>query len=250
MGLKVGISPSAILKLNASIVAFNELSRGKAAQVVQNHSRAFINDMVKYTPPKNKGQGEAKVKADIQRAVTPFDSKFTDSVRNKDLSDRLNEIRKDKDIPALRAILRNVKGPMHSSEIVAFSPELHLTTRIRGNALRVTRQNKITFDVTPEKDYIKEVQSRVGTLKAAWGQAALAIGTSVPHWVSRNIPRANTSIEVMFSGDRPHLYVSIASNANPLLRKLVDAFLPSRVERMTKDLVFQINYIINQRKVK
>ncbi|MCZ7641369.1 MAG: hypothetical protein M5U12_38105 [Verrucomicrobia bacterium] len=150
-----------------------------ARQAVRHQSMLLGRRLIQYTPPATRAQGRKAVARDIQRAVTPL--------RVADFESRgIRKLIRERAYSALEAVLAKFKsGPFARFFVKPFSPELH--TSKRDSRGRVRKSAKVaTPDATEVRDYIRQVQERVGRGKAGWVKAVTQLGGSVPEWMARH----------------------------------------------------------------
>ncbi|HNQ89019.1 MAG TPA: hypothetical protein PKM73_10430 [Verrucomicrobiota bacterium] len=150
-----------------------------ARQAVRYQSMLLGKKLIQFTPPATRAQGRKAVARDIQRAVTPL--------RVADFKSRgIRKLIRERDYTALQVVLAKFKtGPFAGFAVKPFSPELH--TSKRDSRGRVRKSAKVaTPDATEVRDYIRQVQQRVGRAKAGWVKAVTQLGGSVPDWMARH----------------------------------------------------------------
>jgi hypothetical protein len=85
-------------------------------------------------------------------------------------------------------------------------------------------------------NYIKEIQKRVGTMKAGWRPAARKLGISVPSFVA-NVARASGDIKEELSGDNPSItMINSTPRANRVAAKAIDFVRAGREDAMRTNL--------------
>lgn len=171
-----------MIDISAESAAFSQavtryiLELGKDARgAVRKQSELLGKRLVQFTPAKTRAQGRKVVDRDIRRAVNPL--------RPADFkSPVIRKLIRERNLPALEAIFARFDGGMAGYKVRAFSPELHTSKRDRRG--RVTRPAKV---VTPDaglvRDYIREVQKRVGRGKGGWVRTITTMGGTVPAWL-------------------------------------------------------------------
>lgn len=162
-------------RINTLIERYSRSVGKPIAEVIRTQMRLFLQAAVRITPPKTARQGKDAIARDLVRAVEPITEDAFES-------ESIRKIIRERDKAAFAAVLSNIRPEW---ELVDFDQSLHTGARNRRN--RVTRQTRrSTLDVKQWKSYLKEVQSRVGRMKAAWLPALRAVGGTVPGWISRH----------------------------------------------------------------
>jgi len=217
--------------------AFNEAvnnivatSKRDLRVVINQQAKLLATQFMHYTPPFAGGNipsagsggstkadhkaGVEAVKRDILRTMTPPSELF----RNGFTSKQLEKIVKKKDKKRLQDYFDNVKSPkLRGYKVVDFDPLLHLKNRVRGNRFRPSNQQKFVFEEREVKRYIKDVQKRVGSMKAGWGVAINKFGGSMPAWVRNQLGHAKGTAEVL--RDEPTSYTVEMSNYTPAVAR-------------------------------
>ena len=150
-----------------------------ARQAVRYQSMLLGKRLIQYTPPGTRAQGRKAVARDIQRAVTPLRAANFESPG-------IRRLIRQRDYAALQAVFARFNhGPFAHFTVKPFSPQLHTSRRDRRG--RVRRSAKVaTPDAGEVRDYLREVQQRVGSAKGGWAKAVTALGGSVPDWMARH----------------------------------------------------------------
>lgn len=150
-----------------------------ARQAIRYQSMLLGKRLIQFTPPATRAQGRKAVARDIERAVTPL--------RPLDFkSPGIRRLIRARDYAGLEAVFaRFEQGPFARFTVRPFSPELHRSKRDRRG--RVTRSAKVaTPDAKEVREYVREVQQRVGRAKGGWVRTVTHLGGSAPAWLTQH----------------------------------------------------------------
>lgn len=222
-----------------------------APQIVKVEARALVQTLVKITPPNSLAQGRNAVARDINNAVTvpkPGDFK----------NERINELIGKKDRATLQHIFDHSRE-RRSWKVADFTPVLHTSVRDRRGHVRNSKR-VLTLDARPHKQYVKEVQKRVGSAKGSWKGALDKVGGRLPAWAARNAGLGSKHLQVIDNLSSAHDPNITVTNSAPgvINRKGITALLERAVrirseamrrktERMLADPVKHSN-LFNQYK--
>jgi hypothetical protein len=193
--------------------------------LVWDNMRLAMQDAIKYTAPWAAGkpgtskaqqlQGQSAVNNDVERIfATKDESKyvfFVNAGNNKQFA-------RDKKSGAVFEI----SGELMNPDI----QPLHL--RLRNNRGRVNKQKRQAWvQAKPLQDYIKTVQSRVGSLKASWVPAleyfASKVGGAmrVPAWIAKQNKEGTFQDRVNASGNGAAVATSVAHHGVGIRRDTI-----------------------------
>lgn len=159
--------------------------------VLRDQFRMLINDLVRFTPPKNQKQGRGAVERDLLKLFVPLTDSMTISTVNlggsaltriEDTSDgsvhgvEKSLYRPSASIPAMRAYhsrYRNRRGNVSRSRQI----------RQQGNWTMV---DKMHVSQRAFNAYRKEVWGHIGRLKAGWLAAVYRFGGKAGKFVTRH----------------------------------------------------------------
>lgn len=173
-----------------------------AASLVEDEARLFLKQVISFTPPKNRAQGENKVKGDVGKLFSPVEESYAEYVANggyrvhpqstgnenidlwlhNHVTGTSYEVKWDK---------LDVRGEGMS--------EYHAKSRdING---RVSGRRKWGFKYIVGDNafasYLKKVQARVGMMKAGWVFSFYEVGGKVQNWIERHL--SNKSLGKCFN---------------------------------------------------
>lgn len=175
-------------------------------------ARLLAEQCQKYTPPRNKGQGQAAVARDLTRIYAP---QSASTYKNK----RVRRIVMRDDRNGWNSAARNFVKPLQGTTAIAFSESWHAQNRIsRGrasglaNGKRGARANLGVVTLGPQarmaREYIKKVKKMVGWAKAGWNQAILMLGGTVTtEWIARH-KMGHGGMVFQATGPNPFVLVS------------------------------------------
>lgn len=163
---------------------------GDARNLIRDESRRLLQQILKFTPPKNQAQGRAAVSRDIQRAIPPLTA---DTIHDPKLRAQVNKLAEAHDVEGLRKLFSKLPK-LKSWHIVDVDPRIHKMNRDRRGRVQSSRRN-YTLDIRGLAKYIREVQKRVGFMRAPWGKAFVAVGGKIADWVSRHFSYARGYVQ-------------------------------------------------------
>jgi hypothetical protein len=220
-------------RLNFRLGEFSDalLSAGRdseAANVIADESRLFLRDVMRFTPPKTKQQGEDAIARDLNQIFTGVDQMLLDTIGSQH---GLN------DVLAWFTTSEGKKQEVNWNKIDPSGSGMeafHLANRNRrGRTRRLKRQNAgrsgwfAPYVVTKEAlaEYRLKIQKRVGTKKAAWAVSAMKLGAKVANWVQRHIGHAKGKcIDLLDTPGRPSVTMtSYAPGVGEDIRIVQDA---------------------------
>lgn len=202
---------------NKAIGRILATSKRDMKTVINQQARLLAQQCMHFTPPFAGGKlptGEAAgttkadqkagteaVKNQIIRTMTPPSVMFPDGFKDKNLEKIVKKKQNDK----LQSYFDNVKSEkLKGWKVKPFNTDLHTKTRMYGNRYRPKPQKVFVNDERSVQRYIKDVQKRVGYMKAGWGKAITFFGGKVVSWVATHLPYAKGSASVL--NDHPDNY--------------------------------------------
>jgi len=193
--------------------------------VIKEETKGICRQIMQLTPPRNLAQGRKAVAGDLSRIVY--------APRAEDVKwEPLKKALKARDVAAATALYAAKSSPRFT-----FTTG---TAEIRGQHLRMRNpRGRVNKGVKPflaafssdARQYVAQVQSRVGWAKAAFARTLIAAGGTVPAWIGRLANAAGTVIANF--GENPSVQ-GIGFNVKiPGYQKLVDTAVRTR-ERITQ----------------
>jgi hypothetical protein len=165
-----------------------------AATIVEDEARLLLKQVLSFTPPKNKAQGEHAVQSDLARIFSPVEDDFAAYVANGGYRAGASTGNENVDL-----WLHNAKGsyevnwekldPSGSGMAAFHKANRNRKGRTSGKPSRKIGgkwQARYVVGRTGFDAYLKKVQARVGQLKSGWLKAYTAAGGKVPGWISRH----------------------------------------------------------------
>lgn len=234
--IRLTIPTAQIQKLQQTIGAYANALGRDARQELLRQGQLLVRDLIKTTPPRKQAAGKKRIEKDANKALLLIDP---DKTTNRELKNRLKEIQRQKDYEAATKIYNGSKK-LKDYTFEKFSTSYHKSERLKGgDRLEVPKQTgKATLDKREHKDYTREVQSRVGRLKASWYPAAQKLMVNVPQWVSKHAIYgfAVGSCYITLNNDSPHIYIRNRSNGQKLLERVLIHALDTRQKNMIRDI--------------
>lgn len=226
------------LRVQMSVAKYrNDLNRfvtelnADAQLLLKEEMRLLLRDIVRFTPPKSLAQGRKAIEGDLRRNAKPLDPQKIDMPR-------LAAVVKKRDIPAILAITKNMRGGAWGGRTMLAGVDqiraAHLRNRTAYGRVRGDRRN-MAF-LSDWRKYTKEVQDRVGWTKAGWWRAAYGVGLPLPSWVNKHkayapsgyippskgalsITATNRSVKIPNYEER-HVFPAIQARAKSLASEL------------------------------
>ncbi len=177
--------------------------------VMRRQGRLLLREAMHLTPPRTRGEGRKLVKAEVLRSVRPLKaSEFEDR--------RLRKLVRARDHVRLQAALDELtEGPLAGKRVVPFGPSLHQEARNARGRVPAKHEPVLTLDHEAVSAYIRGAQDRVGRAKRGWAAGVLALGGSVPGWISGG-PRTGDFVDRL---DNPILAYLRADNESEWSRR-------------------------------
>jgi len=204
-------------------------------EVVNQQGKLLAIELMNYTPPfaggkvpkgeaskTTKGdqrQGMEAVKRDILRTMTPPSELFKMGFKNK----WLEKVVKSKDDKKIQQYFESVKSPiLNKYKVAQFDPQLHLSKRVYSNRFRPKYQYKFVSNEGFVKKYIKEMQGRVGYMKAGWAVAAQFFGATIPKWIEDHLYYAKGEVKIL--NEDPTNYSIEMANYTPTIDRHASSY--------------------------
>lgn len=172
------------------------VENGKSKQeLIAGQLKFLIRGIMDLTPPETLAQGRAAAKSDIRRAMSPWGGEKGEfaSIRNEPLRERLQSYQRLGQYDKLWEVWSKI-GQASSLQMKDFDPALHHSAQNdRGRV--PTDQGIIIPQLRAWKAYVTQVQGKVGRARGGWAASALALGLTVPGWVSRHISGGSFSVQ-------------------------------------------------------
>jgi hypothetical protein len=191
-------------RLNERITELSRILPQDAATVFEDESRLFLKQVIRFTPPKTKAQGEAAITRDLGQLFTAVDENM------------LNTIGSEHGLSAIDVWLTTANGERKELDWRKIDPtgagmkEFHYRNRdSRGRAFHLKRQRGqkwyapyvVSFeDMAAYRDKMK---ARVGRRKAAWAKSYVALKGTVAAWIGRHIGGAKGEFHISTNPSRP-----------------------------------------------
>lgn len=186
--MKISISfEIAKVQYRAAINSFVYQLGADGTKLLKEEMRLLLRDIMRFTPPKTRKQGEDAISGDLYRAAFPL---RPEKIKWK----RMKELVLSRDINAIRELwMKQRKGFFAYRRLllsVAEIKENHKRHRTRYGRVS-SDKNRMAF-ADHWDTYTKTVQSFVGFARAGWSAAANAVGLKLPKWVSRHSGKAGS----------------------------------------------------------
>jgi hypothetical protein len=196
------------------LAAYMVATQKSVLQALSEEWPLLIRKIIDFTPPFKAGGapgasdlsvGRAAVARDIEKVMRPFDPA---DIRSKSL----RRIIETKDIPAFNAVAQRARsGLMNGARAIAFSPSAHTRARNQRGRVPGLGQNQVVLgtDAALLKNYVTNVQSRVGFAKSGWAKAYNLVadpeGRMLPSYVTRQGTAGGDVIDDRQNADSPSL---------------------------------------------
>lgn len=243
--LDIKFDQASLNKFNGVMNAFSQqLGRDLKETVVQS-TVSLCEQLMEETPPyvNKKGSngldakriGQKAIKLNLAKSVTPINLVFGGEVKNKNI----RKIIRRKDVKALQDVFDNSSGKMKKWKVLPFDKSMHTL----GNR---KKRYVATFDTKKWNERLRQLQDRVGYMKAGWGYTIQKLGGKVSGWISKCIPFTKAGMTMTNDEAKP---VITFWNGTPTITKFQDRYnnaIKRLTDRMLKSL--QIKMAYNARK--
>ena len=245
-----------IARVHSALIGAGKM--GDAATVVEDETRRFLKQVMRFTPPKSLAQGRKAVARDIRRAMTPVDPEF---FTNPELKHRIRAIlsqgydtvtttrtnfgsikpserqkaARTSAFVALSGLIGNANG-WKKWKVRHFDRSLH--TKARDNRGRVNRTKRVfVMEAGAHKKYVREVQSRVGLMKSGWAPALRSVGGAgeIPSWVARHTRNPGFVVNNL-GNSSPSVTVGNVAKGVGQIQHFVRGALNARVNAMRRNI--------------
>jgi hypothetical protein len=167
-----------------ALQAYSAQLRISMPQALRTQMRLLLSrELIPFTPPNSKGQGERAVKRDIGRAV-----RVLKAANFK--SPGIRKLIRDRDYGRLTVLFHRLGAGITDLGAAQFGPfvrSMHESQRDRYGRVREKRNVPFaTVDAEQVADYIRNKQRMVGMAKGGWSRALTALGGTTPAWISRH----------------------------------------------------------------
>lgn len=167
-------------------------------------ARLLCEDVMFYTPPRNKAQGVNRVKLDYNKIFNPIKFETIKSFSIQKLVYSGNVMGWEKFASNVRA------GEFYRTDPVTPTEELHNAWRDKRGRARKTRFVTLRPQQTAMRKLVQESINHIGWAKSGWLTGYLALqGTRAPEWVTRHGAANGTYINGL-SAENP--YIEIYNN--------------------------------------
>ncbi len=176
--MNVTVQVPELADFQTAIVRYIREIRQDSKAVMRRQGRLLLREAMHLTPPRTRGEGRKLVKAEVLRSVRPLKaSEFVDR--------RLRKLVRARDHVRLQSALDELtEGPLAGKRVVPFGPSLHQDSRNARGRVPAKHEPVLTLDHEALAAYIRGAQDRVGRAKRGWAAGVLALGGTVPGWVS------------------------------------------------------------------
>jgi hypothetical protein len=176
--VNVTVQVPELADFQTAIVRYIREIRQDSKAVMRRQGRLLLREAMHLTPPRTRGEGRKLVKAEVLRSVRPLKaSEFVDR--------RLRKLVRARDHVRLQSALDELtEGPLAGKRVVPFGPSLHQDSRNARGRVPAKHEPVLTLDHEALAAYIRGAQDRVGRAKRGWAAGVLALGGTVPGWVS------------------------------------------------------------------
>lgn len=222
------------------------------AVVVQDESRNWTAQMIRFTPPtkgsapaggkpnpklKPQALGEKAVKRDVLRSMSPADPEWEGAPEFVKNNPRIKQVVLSGDKIAFAAILKKIGNGWERWRVADFSESLHLNAKGSRGRVHSTKRVFIigTNDIANFWNYLTRTMSHVGRLKAPFAKAFLALGgKGVSPFVRRHLAEAAGTISIQLEGTQPTITITNGALGVGELTRLANETFRARAEAMKR----------------
>lgn len=251
-GLDIKYDPKTVEQFNRALASYvNELGMNQK-DVMRQWSGNLAVSLMMETPPfvsksASNGQdarkkGIAAIEGDLKKAVCTTEQFFGGK---NILNDDLKKILRSRDRRRLEGFLK--KTGNEQWKVVDFHPDLH--KKIRPTIFRKIKAHKnVTFNKQSWNAYLKQLEHRVGWMKAGWAVSAQALGKKVTNWIANLVPIANGAITQTETDNKLSI---VMENYSPTIERYSGRFnytINEMFKKMQKDIQIRLDYIARKRR--
>lgn len=213
-----------------------------ASEGVRYHAGLFLKDAIRFTPPKNKPQGENAIKRQLSRVFNPVASLFVDEIGSRCGISNIDTFH----TPPGKQIPWHLKWKRLDPSGRGMA-EFHKSRRdsrgrvSSGHGFRISRNEwEADYVVAYEQyaEYLQATLNKVGRMKAGWISAADQLGLKVPPWIARHRSGARSWVsDVSTLNDQIHPSITIKNSARGVgqIAHVIESALKKRAQAMVKD---------------
>lgn len=165
--------------------------KADSVKLLEEEMRLLLRDILRFTPPTKTPKADETQLNARQRGTTAVENDLYRNARplipEQIEIPRLSEAVARRDVTAIRAIVKNLKGKWGDRTLLVGTAELaqaHLRNRNRWGRVKGDKRN-MAFARDWQK-YARTIKQRVGWHKAGWLRAARALGMPLPRWIARH----------------------------------------------------------------
>lgn len=185
---------------NAQALALSVALGKDGPEVMKDEARLLLKQVIGFTPPRNKSQGEGAIAADLLGG-----RKLRDGNRSVGIIQPIKPFMTPPESGVDRPQWISKDGTLYGVENHYWKPEagygdirpLHKASKTKrgrvstaGSYRQVGRWKWVDRIFTTYENagaYVKEIQKRVGNLKAGWAVAYMNLGGKTRKWISRHV---------------------------------------------------------------
>lgn len=229
-------------KWRVALERLRNVTRQNMRAFMTEQFRLLLEQIMAFTPPKDRTQGRKRVVADIARVFRPVDTKETKNAR-------LKEIIASGDYRAFEAVARAAKNGWQARP---FDPAV--VAAARDNRGRVRRGSRSSFvlgrrDTAALKKFVARKQANVGLARSGWLVALWAVGGRAPSWIINQLQRGQSAVIDRRNAEKPELW---AINRTPWAnrrdegQRIISEAMKSRTNRLATALRVQLRLAAKQ----
>jgi len=197
---------------DALIGAGNETD---AKNLVRDESRRLVQQIMRFTPPKDRRQGEQAIERELGSLFSEAAPMTIDEIGSKHGLRQIDAFLTKKD---------GTKLPIHWDNLDPMGQNMqryhhHYQNRrgrvpinVSGNTLGDWRA-RVVIPIGSKQAYIDKIKKRVGRWKASWAKLATELGLSVPSWISGHLPSPHAIGDISGLNDSAFPVITLGSRA-------------------------------------
>lgn len=204
-------------------------------EVLKTQSALLGERLIAFTPPKTKSIGLRAVKKSINKVAKVPNPNF---FKKEWIRDAIKSVIRKRDYDGLRLIAQRITKTQ-DWKAEPFTPNMHIQARsMKTHSVRYS-QKRWSLNGIEIANYIKEIQSHVGRLRAKWTPFLTYGGRTAAAWIDRH---KSVAEPIMVSENSGEKTVAVRSSGYGIMR-LADRFrdaVNTRNRDMEKSLRVQL----------
>lgn len=218
---------------------YSIFTKKSLTDLVNQNMRLLVKDLIGLTPPDSRKQGEDAVARDIAKTMETFDTK------QGKLGKKFAQLAAERKYGEINKIMDGIPA-FKGREAVEFDPMIHEKRRQMHTSIEIAKgPSKMILDDKKYKRYVKEVQSRVGKLKASWMAAANHFGVNMTSWINRHYYYAGRvgTCDVKNTDTSMSIVIRNSAKGTNGIKRGVNWAVKNRVREIQERIQWSLDYL-------